>query len=56
MDSKKTTTMCITGQSDTHLTQIQNHRLHCNIVNDFLALQSAAKTAGFELTIGFQLS
>ncbi|WP_350563454.1 D-alanyl-D-alanine carboxypeptidase family protein, partial [Psychrobacter sp. CAL346-MNA-CIBAN-0220] len=34
-----------------HLTQIQNHRLHCNIVNDFLALQSAAKAAGFELTI-----
>lgn len=51
MNSKKITTMCITGQSDTHLTQIQNHRLHCNIVNDFLALQSAAKAAGFELTI-----
>ncbi|GAA60220.1 D,D-carboxypeptidase family protein [Pseudoalteromonas sp. BSi20652] len=49
--TKPTPMMCITGQSDTHLTDIQNHRLHSAIINDFLALQSAAKKAGFELTI-----
>ena len=42
---------CITGQSDTHLTDIQNHRLHSKIIDDFLALQNAAKNAGFDLTI-----
>jgi LAS superfamily LD-carboxypeptidase LdcB len=42
---------CITGQSDTHLTEIQNHRLHSAIIEDFLALQHAAKAAGFKLTI-----
>lgn len=42
---------CITGQSDTHLTDIQNHRLHSKIIDDFLALQNAAKNAGFNLTI-----
>ena len=49
--TQPTSIMCITGQSDTHLTEIQNHRLHSAIINDFLALQSAAKKAGFELTI-----
>lgn len=43
--------LCITGKSDTHLSAIQNHRLHSKIIDDFLALQNAAKTAGFELTI-----
>jgi len=42
---------CITGQSDTHLTEIQGHRLHSEIIDDFLALQNAAKNAGFDLTI-----
>lgn len=49
--SDSITEACITGQSDTHLTQIQNHRLHSAIVEDFLALQRAAHSAGFELTI-----
>ncbi|KAA1155982.1 M15 family metallopeptidase [Pseudoalteromonas fuliginea] len=49
--TKPTPKMCITGQHDTHLTDIQNHRLHSNIIGDFLALQSAAQKAGFELTI-----
>ncbi|TMP49750.1 M15 family metallopeptidase, partial [Pseudoalteromonas sp. S1612] len=30
---------------------IQNHRLHSAIISDFLALQSAVKKAGFDLTI-----
>jgi len=52
MDSiQSTSILCITGQSDAHLTDIQNHRLHSAIINDFLALQSAAKKAGFDLTI-----
>ncbi|MEL0647786.1 M15 family metallopeptidase [Pseudoalteromonas agarivorans] len=42
---------CITGQSDTHLNEIQGHRLHSEIIDDFLALQNAAKNAGFDLTI-----
>ncbi|MEG3759215.1 M15 family metallopeptidase [Pseudoalteromonas carrageenovora] len=42
---------CITGQSDTHLIDIQSHRLHSKIIDDFLALQNAAKNAGFDLTI-----
>ncbi|MBQ4858235.1 M15 family metallopeptidase [Pseudoalteromonas sp. MMG007] len=42
---------CITGQSDTHLIEIQGHRLHSEIIDDFLALQNAAKNAGFDLTI-----
>lgn len=46
-----TSIQCVTGQSDTHLMSLQNHRLHHAIVNDFLALQDGAKTAGFELTI-----
>ena len=46
-----TLAMCITGQSDTHLTEIQSHRLHTDIIDDFLALQNGAKNAGFELTI-----
>ncbi|KAA1160498.1 M15 family metallopeptidase [Pseudoalteromonas distincta] len=49
--TKPTSIMCITGQSDAHLTDIQNHRLHSAIISDFLALQSAAKKAGFDLTI-----
>ncbi|MBB1386281.1 M15 family metallopeptidase [Pseudoalteromonas sp. SG45-5] len=49
--TQPTPIMCITGQSDTHLTDIQNHRLHSAIISDFLALQSAAKKAGFDLTI-----
>jgi LAS superfamily LD-carboxypeptidase LdcB len=46
-----TLTRCITGQRDTHLTDIQNHRLHSDIIDDFLSLQNAAKIAGFELAI-----
>ena len=42
---------CITGQSDTHLIEFQGHRLHSKIIDDFLALQNAAKNAGFDLTI-----
>jgi len=42
---------CITGQSDKHLIEIQGHRLHSEIIDDFLALQNAAKNAGFDLTI-----
>ncbi len=49
--TQPTSVLCITGQSDTHLTDIQNHRLHSAIISDFLALQSAAQKAGFELTI-----
>ena len=49
--SNSTIEACITGQNDTHLTQIQNHRLHGAIVEDFLALQRAAQLAGFNLTI-----
>ncbi|WP_165727389.1 M15 family metallopeptidase [Pseudoalteromonas sp. 31A1] len=49
--TQPTPIMCITGQSDTHLADIQNHRLHSAITSDFLELQSAAKKAGFELTI-----
>ena len=49
--NQSTPILCITGQSDTHLTDIQNHRLHSAIISDFLALQSAAQKAGFELTI-----
>jgi LAS superfamily LD-carboxypeptidase LdcB len=42
---------CVTGQRDTHLANIQNHRLHKEIIGDFLALQLAAERAGFDLTI-----
>lgn len=51
MNANKELTQCITGQSDAHLVAIQNHYLHANIVNDFLALQSAAASAGFDLCI-----
>lgn len=49
--AQSTLIQCITGQSDTHLTNLQGHRLHSAIISDFLALQHAAKTAGLELTI-----
>ncbi|MBQ4832569.1 M15 family metallopeptidase [Pseudoalteromonas sp. MMG010] len=42
---------CITGQTDTHLVDVQQHRLHYAIIDDFLSLQTAAKQAGFRLTI-----
>ena len=42
---------CATGLSSSHLVELQNHRLHRDIVNDFLALQQGAKEAGIELTI-----
>ncbi|QBJ62710.1 M15 family metallopeptidase [Pseudoalteromonas sp. DL-6] len=51
MNANKELTQCITGQSDAHLVAIQNHYLHANIVNDFIALQSAAASAGFDLCI-----
>ena len=51
MTANKELIQCITGQSDAHLVTIQNHYLHTNIVNDFVALQSAAASAGFDLCI-----
>ena len=51
MTANKELIQCITGQSDAHLVAIQNHYLHANIVNDFVALQSAAASAGFDLYI-----
>ncbi len=51
MTANSLTTLCITGQSNTHLTPIQQHQLHSDIVEDFLALQRGAKGAGFTLTI-----
>ncbi|MDN3377346.1 MULTISPECIES: M15 family metallopeptidase [unclassified Pseudoalteromonas] len=42
---------CATGCSDAHLVDFANHRIHVGIVDDFIALQNAAKQAGFELTI-----
>ncbi|MED5511592.1 MAG: M15 family metallopeptidase [Pseudomonadota bacterium] len=42
---------CATGLSSSHLVELQNHRLHRDIVNDFLALQQRAKEAGIDLTI-----
>lgn len=42
---------CATGLSSSHLVELQNHRLHRDIVNDFLALQQGAKQAGIDLTI-----
>jgi LAS superfamily LD-carboxypeptidase LdcB len=51
MTANKELIRCITGQSDAHLVAIQNHYLHTNIVNDFVALQSAAASAGFDLCI-----
>ena len=51
MTANKELIQCITGQSDAHLIAIQNHYLHANIVNDFVALQSAAASAGFDLCI-----
>ena len=42
---------CATGLSSSHLVELQNHRLHRDIVNDFLALQQGAKEAGIDLTI-----
>jgi LAS superfamily LD-carboxypeptidase LdcB len=51
MTAKKELIQCITGQSDAHLVAIQNHYLHANIVNDFVALQSAAASAGLDLCI-----
>lgn len=51
MTVNKELTQCITGQSDAHLVAIQNHYLHANIVNDFIALQTAATSAGFDLCI-----
>ncbi|MFP3350957.1 M15 family metallopeptidase [Pseudoalteromonas sp. SIMBA_153] len=51
MTANKELIQCITGQSDAHLVAIQNHFLHTNIVNDFVALQSAAASAGFDLCI-----
>lgn len=51
MKSQHTLIDCITGKSDEHLVALQNHRLHALIVDDFLALQHAAKNAGFQLTI-----
>jgi len=50
-DLQLPTIACITGQSDAHLTNIQSHRLHSAIIEDFFALQNAAKQAGFDLTI-----
>ena len=51
MNANKELIQCITGQSYAHLVAIQNHYLHANIVNDFIALQSAAASAGFDLCI-----
>jgi len=51
MTANKELIQCITGQSDAHLVAIQNHYLHANIINDFVALQSAAASAGFDLCI-----
>lgn len=51
MTANKELIQCITGRSDAHLVAIQNHYLHTNIVNDFVALQSAAASAGFDLCI-----
>lgn len=51
MTANKELIQCITGQSDAHLVAIQNHYLHTNIVNDFVALQSAAASADFDLCI-----
>ena len=42
---------CATGLSSSHLVELQNHRLHRDIVNDFIALQQGAKQAGIDLTI-----
>jgi len=42
---------CVTGSSSSHLVELQNHRLHADIVTDFLALQQGAKRAGIELRI-----
>ena len=36
---------CVTGSSSSHLVELQNHRLHADIVTDFLALQQGAKRA-----------
>ncbi|MEZ7278887.1 M15 family metallopeptidase [Pseudoalteromonas sp. 68 DY56-GL68] len=43
--------LCATGSSSSHLVELQKHRLHVDIVDDFLALQQAAKKVGIELTI-----
>ena len=51
MTANKELIQCITGQSDAHLVAIQNHFLHADIVNDFIALQTAASSAGFDLCI-----
>lgn len=42
---------CATGLSSSHLVELQNHRIHSDIVDDFLALQQGAKEAGIDLTI-----
>ncbi len=42
---------CATGLSSSHLVELQNHRMHRDIVDDFLALQQGAKKAGIDLTI-----
>jgi len=56
MDSKKTTTMCITGQSDTNLNQSQNNRFNCNTVKNVLALQIPVKSTRFKLAIASQIT
>jgi len=43
--------VCATGCSDAHLVDFANQRIHVGIVDDFIALQNAAKQAGFKLTI-----
>ena len=42
---------CATGLNSSHLVELQNHRLHRDIVNDFLALQQGAKEAGIEMPL-----
>ncbi|QWV05694.1 M15 family metallopeptidase [Pseudoalteromonas shioyasakiensis] len=42
---------CATGSCSSHLVELQHHRLHRDIVDDFLALQQGAKEAGIDLTI-----
>ncbi|SKA54236.1 M15 family metallopeptidase [Enterovibrio nigricans] len=45
------TTEQLTGQSQDHLVNLDDRLLHRDIKDDFLNMQTAAKAAGFDLTI-----
>ncbi len=46
-----TVTACLTGRSREHLVSCQGHLVHRDALDDFCLLESAARAAGFALTI-----